>query len=62
MNIVTVCIDLAKTVFALHGVDQSGKAVFIKPKAIRSQLLEMVAQLPPCAVCWSWAPAPSSPD
>ena len=38
MNIVTVGIDLAKTVFALHGVDQSGKAVFIKPKVIRRQL------------------------
>ena len=48
MNIVTVGIDLAKTVFALHGVDQSGKAVFIKPKVIRRQLLEMLAQLPPC--------------
>ena len=32
MDIVTVGIDLAKNVFALHGVDQSGKAVFIKPK------------------------------
>jgi len=28
MDIVTVGIDLAKNVFALHGVDQSGKAVF----------------------------------
>jgi hypothetical protein len=24
----------------LHGVDQSGEAVFIKPKVVRSQLLE----------------------
>jgi transposase len=29
MGIVTVGIDLAKNVFALHGIDQSGKAVFI---------------------------------
>ena len=29
MNIVTVGIDLAKNVFALHGVDQSGKASFL---------------------------------
>ena len=42
MNIVTVGIDLAKNVFALHGVDQSGKAVFIKPKVVCGQLLEMV--------------------
>ena len=48
MNIVTVGIDLAKNVFALHGVDQSGRAVLIKPRIVRSQLLEMVAQLPPC--------------
>ena len=50
MGIVTVGIDLAKNVFALHGVDQSGKAVFIKPKVVRGQLLEMVAQLPPCLI------------
>ncbi len=47
MNIVTVGIDLAKNVFSLHGVDQSGKSVFIKPKVVRGQLLEMVALLPP---------------
>ena len=50
MNIVTVGIDLAKNVFALHGVDQSGKAVFIKPKVVRSQLLEIIAHLPPCLI------------
>lgn len=31
MDMVTVGIDHAKNVFALHGVDQSSKAVFIKP-------------------------------
>ncbi len=51
MSIVTVGIDLAKNVFALHGVDQYGKAIFIKPKVARSQLLEMVAHLPPCLIC-----------
>ncbi len=50
MNIVTVGIDLAKNVFALHGVDQSGQAVFIKPKVVRGQLLEMIAHLPPCLI------------
>ena len=38
MNIVTVGIDLAKNVIALHGVDQSGKAIFIKPKVVRGQV------------------------
>ena len=50
MNIVTVGIDLAKNIFALHGIDQSGKAVFIKPKVARGQLLEIVAHLPPCLI------------
>lgn len=31
MDMVNVGIDPAKNVFVLHGVDQSGKAVFIKP-------------------------------
>ena len=50
MNIVTVGIDLAKNIFALHGVDQHGKAIFIKPKVVRGQLLEIVAHLPPCLI------------
>ena len=50
MNIVTAGSDLARHVFALHGADQSGKATFIKPKVVRGQLLEMVANLPPCLV------------
>jgi transposase len=47
MSIVTVGIDLAKNIFALHGVDQSGRAVLVKPKVARGQLLEMIASLPP---------------
>jgi len=50
MDIVTVGIDLAKNVFALHGIDHSGKAVLVKPKVARDQLLELVAQLPPCLI------------
>jgi transposase len=50
MNIVTVGIDLAKNIFALHGVDQSGRAVLIKPKVARGQLLELIAGLPPCLI------------
>ncbi|VCW84726.1 Putative transposase (identified by ISEscan HMM) [Klebsiella variicola] len=30
MTITTVGIDLVKNVFAVHGVDQNGKAVLIK--------------------------------
>jgi transposase len=50
MSIVTVGIDLAKNIFALHGVDQSGRAVLVKPKVARGQLLEMIASLPPCLI------------
>ncbi len=32
MRIVTAGIDLAKNVFAVHGVDDNGKPVLVKPK------------------------------
>jgi transposase len=50
MSIVTVGIDLAKNVFAVHGVDDNGKAVLVKPKVSREQLLPLMAQLPPCVI------------
>lgn len=50
MSIVTVGIDLAKNIFAVHGVDEHGKAVLIKPKVSRDQLAAMIAQLPPCLI------------
>lgn len=50
MGIVTLGIDLAKNVFALHGVDQTGKPVLVKPKVVRAKLVETVAQLPPCLI------------
>ena len=50
MSIVTVGIDLAKNIFAVHGVDENGKAVLIKPKVLRDQLLLLIAKLPPCLI------------
>ncbi len=50
MNIITVGIDLAKSVFAVHGVDDSGKAALIKPKVSRADLLPLIAQLSPCLI------------
>ena len=47
MSIITVGIDLAKNVFAAHGVDEYGKAVLVKPKVAREQLLSLIVQLPP---------------
>lgn len=50
MSIITVGIDLAKNVFAVHGVDDSGKAVLVKPKVSREHLLPLIVQLPPCVI------------
>ena len=50
MSIMTIGIDLAKNIFAIHGVDQNGKAVLIKPKVSHDQLLSLIVQLPPCLI------------
>ena len=50
MTIVTIGIDLAKNVFAIHGVDATGKAVLVRPSVARAKLLELIASLPPCLI------------
>ena len=45
MNI-TVGIDLAKNVFAVHGVNEFGKPELVKARVAREQLLNLVATLP----------------
>ena len=50
MSIITIGIDLAKNVFAVHGVDEDGKVALVKPKVSREQLLPLIAQLPPCRI------------
>lgn len=50
MGIVAVGIDLAKNVFAVHGVDDNGKYALVKPKVARGDLLALIAQLPPCLI------------
>jgi transposase len=49
MNITTVGIDLAKTVFQVHGVDETGRAV-VRRQLRRKKVLEYFSQLPPCLV------------
>jgi len=49
MKITTVGIDLAKSVFQVHGVDQGGKPV-VQKRLSRQQVLRYFAQLPPCLV------------
>ena len=50
MTIVTVGIDLAKNVFAVHGVDAAGKPALVRPSVARDKLLELIAALPPCLI------------
>ena len=62
MAIVTVGIDLAKNVFAVHGVDEFGKPVLARPEVPRAKLLELIANLCPyligmeaCSGAHHWA-------
>lgn len=49
MTIVRVGIDIAKTVFQVHGVDSHGKAK-LKKTLSRGEMLEFFATLPPCLI------------
>src|SRR5262249_40233826 len=49
MKVTTLGIDLAKSIFQLHGVDEHGK-VAVQKRVTRSKLLETVAQLPACLI------------
>jgi len=48
-QLTTIGIDLAKTVFQVHGVDAAGATV-VKRKLRRGQVLEFFARLDPCLV------------
>ena len=50
MAIVSVGIDLAKNVFAVHRVDKSGKPTLVRPSVPRAKLMELIASLPPCLI------------
>ena len=50
MAILYVGIDLAKNVFAVHGVNEVGKAELVRPSVPRAKLLELIAALPPCII------------
>lgn len=49
MQITTLGIDLAKSIFQLHGIDAEGK-VLLRKKLRRQTLLSFLAGLPPCLV------------
>lgn len=50
MTIVTIGIDLAKHVFAVHGVNEMGKPELVRPDVKRAKLLELIANQPPCLI------------
>ena len=50
MGIVYVGIDLAKNVFAVHGVDEHGKPALVRPAVPRAELHELIAALAPCTI------------
>src|SRR6202166_4482996 len=48
-KITTLGIDLAKSVFQLHGIDLAGKVV-LQREVRRAQLMKTIAQLEPCVI------------
>ena len=49
MNISTIGLDIAKNVFQVHGVDETG-AVVVRKQLRRGRVLAYFAKLPPCLV------------
>lgn len=49
-TIVTVGVDLAKNIFAVHGFDETSKPALMRPELPRAKLLKRMARLPPCLV------------
>jgi transposase len=49
MKIAVIGLDLAKSVFQAHGIDESGRTVLVK-KLHRKQMLPFFSNLPPCLI------------
>lgn len=49
MNIVTIGVDIAKSVFQVHGVDAQGKAV-LRKRLTRGRFLDFMRSVPPFLV------------
>ena len=48
-EITTVGIDLAKTMFSVHGVDSAGRTL-LRKSVRREKVMELIASLPPCLI------------
>src|SRR5262249_62246192 len=55
-EVITIGLDIAKSVFQAHGVDSAG-AVVIRKRVSRAKLLEVFASLQPCLVGIEACPA-----
>jgi transposase len=55
-EVITIGLDIAKSVFQVHGVDDAGTVV-IRKRVSRSKMLEFFADLPPCLVGIEACPA-----
>jgi transposase len=55
-EVITIGLDIAKSVFQVHGVDDVGTVV-IRKRVSRSKMLEFFADLPPCLVGIEACPA-----
>ncbi len=49
MQAATIGLDIAKSVFQVHGVDERGRVV-LRKRLARAQVLEFFGQLPSCVV------------
>ena len=49
MNVTTLGLDIAKSVFFAHGVDKNGKVV-MQRKLTRGKVREFFAKTPPCLI------------
>ena len=49
MTIITIGLDLAKSVFQAHGIDENGGTVLVK-RLHRKQMLPFFSKLPPCLI------------
>ena len=49
MQVTTIGLDIAKSVFQVHGVDERGRAV-LRKRLARAKVLEFFAKLPPCVI------------
>lgn len=49
MPIVTIGLDLAKSVFQLHAIDEQG-AIIMRKRLTRGQVLPTLEKIPPCLI------------